>query len=144
MPTTDSQVSTERTLTFEMPLESSLSMAGSPMSSPAFSTTLPLASTASVARNLATDAVDAKGNVVLNAADDIGDPAIDKLLSSGISKVKVRSVLTCESVVGICATCYGRSMATGLLVDVGEAVGIVAAQSIGEPGTQLTMRTFHQ
>jgi len=56
----------------------------------------------------------------------------------------VRSVLTCESAVGVCATCYGRSMATGQLVDVGEAVGIVAAQSIGEPGTQLTMRTFHQ
>ena len=53
-------------------------------------------------------------------------------------------MLTCESAVGICATCYGRSMATGQLVDVGEAVGIVAAQSIGEPGTQLTMRTFHQ
>jgi DNA-directed RNA polymerase subunit beta' len=96
------------------------------------------------ARNLATDAVDAKGNVVLNAGDDVGDPAIEKLLSSGITKVKVRSVLTCESVVGVCATCYGRSMATGQLVDVGEAVGIVAAQSIGEPGTQLTMRTFHQ
>jgi DNA-directed RNA polymerase subunit beta' len=96
------------------------------------------------ARNLATDAVDAKGNVVLNAGDDIGDPALDKLISSGIAKVKVRSVLTCESAVGICATCYGRSMATGQLVDVGEAVGIVAAQSIGEPGTQLTMRTFHQ
>ena len=59
------------------------------------------------------------------------------------SEVKARSVLTCESKVGTCATCYGRSLATGKLVDVGEAVGIVAAQSIGEPGTQLTMRTFH-
>src|SRR5690606_29620209 len=56
---------------------------------------------------------------------------------------KVRSVLTCESAMGTCAMCYGRSLATGKLVDVGEAVGIVAAQSIGEPGTQLTMRTFH-
>ena len=59
------------------------------------------------------------------------------------SKVKVRSVLTCESKVSTCALCYGRSLATGKLVDVGEAVGIIAAQSIGEPGTQLTMRTFH-
>ena len=58
-------------------------------------------------------------------------------------EVRVRSVLTCESKVGTCATCYGRSLATGKLVDVGEAVGIIAAQSIGEPGTQLTMRTFH-
>ena len=55
----------------------------------------------------------------------------------------MRSVLTCESKKGICAICYGRSLATGKLVDVGEAVGIIAAQSIGEPGTQLTMRTFH-
>jgi DNA-directed RNA polymerase subunit beta' len=60
-----------------------------------------------------------------------------------VTEVKVRSVLTCESKVGTCAMCYGRSLATGKLVDVGEAVGIVAAQSIGEPGTQLTMRTFH-
>ena len=59
-------------------------------------------------------------------------------------EVKVRSVLTCTTGTGVCAMCYGRSMATGKLVDIGEAVGIVAAQSIGEPGTQLTMRTFHQ
>ena len=59
------------------------------------------------------------------------------------TEVKARSVLTCESKVGTCATCYGRSLATGKLVDIGEAVGIIAAQSIGEPGTQLTMRTFH-
>ncbi|GAA5122197.1 DNA-directed RNA polymerase subunit beta' [Haloechinothrix salitolerans] len=96
------------------------------------------------ARTIAEDAVDADGNVVVNRGDDLGDPAIEKLASSGIDRVKVRSVLTCESVVGVCACCYGRSMATGKLVDVGEAVGIVAAQSIGEPGTQLTMRTFHQ
>ena len=61
----------------------------------------------------------------------------------GSTTVKVRSVLTCEAVTGTCAMCYGRSLASGKLVDVGEAVGIVAAQSIGEPGTQLTMRTFH-
>ena len=61
----------------------------------------------------------------------------------GVEEVKTRSVLTCESAVGTCAMCYGRSLATGKLVDIGEAVGIIAAQSIGEPGTQLTMRTFH-
>ncbi|HEX5407414.1 MAG TPA: DNA-directed RNA polymerase subunit beta' [Pseudonocardiaceae bacterium] len=96
------------------------------------------------ARTIAEDATDSDGNVVLNRGDDLGDPALDKLLASDVTRVKVRSVLTCESAVGVCATCYGRSMATGKLVDIGEAVGIVAAQSIGEPGTQLTMRTFHQ
>jgi len=96
------------------------------------------------ARTLSADATDNEGNVVLNAGDDLGDPAIEKLVSLGIDKVKVRSVLTCESTAGVCSCCYGRSMASGKLVDVGEAVGIVAAQSIGEPGTQLTMRTFHQ
>ena len=100
--------------------------------------------TAVYARTLADDAVDSDGNIVVNRGDDLGDPVIDRLISSGIRRVKVRSVLTCEAAVGVCATCYGRSMATGKLVDIGEAVGIVAAQSIGEPGTQLTMRTFHQ
>ncbi len=74
---------------------------------------------------------------------DLGDVLIDELVRGGVSEVRVRSVLTCESALGTCATCYGRSLATGKLVDVGEAVGIIAAQSIGEPGTQLTMRTFH-
>ncbi|RZS37197.1 DNA-directed RNA polymerase subunit beta' [Herbihabitans rhizosphaerae] len=96
------------------------------------------------ARTVAEDVTDSDGNVLLNRGDDLGDPAIEKLLGSDVTKAKVRSVLTCESAVGVCAVCYGRSMATGQLVDVGEAVGIVAAQSIGEPGTQLTMRTFHQ
>ncbi|MGX7824262.1 DNA-directed RNA polymerase subunit beta' [Actinokineospora sp. 24-640] len=100
--------------------------------------------TAVYARCVSEDVADAEGNVLLNRADDLGDPAIEKLLTSGVTRVKVRSVLTCEAAIGVCATCYGRSMATGLLVDIGEAVGIVAAQSIGEPGTQLTMRTFHQ
>ena len=96
------------------------------------------------ARTIADDARDADGNIIINRGADLGDAVIQKLLAAGIYRVKVRSVLTCESAVGVCATCYGRSMATGKLVDVGEAVGIVAAQSIGEPGTQLTMRTFHQ
>jgi DNA-directed RNA polymerase subunit beta' len=95
------------------------------------------------ARSLAEDAKDAKGKVVAPAGSDIGDVLIETLIAAGIEQVKVRSVLTCESAVGVCAVCYGRSLATGLLVDIGEAVGIIAAQSIGEPGTQLTMRTFH-
>ena len=104
----------------------------------------PHVETSAYARTLAADAVDEKGNVVVEAGHDLGDPAIDALLEAGITSVKVRSVLTCTSASGVCAMCYGRSMATGKLVDIGEAVGIVAAQSIGEPGTQLTMRTFHQ
>ncbi|MDO8395953.1 MAG: DNA-directed RNA polymerase subunit beta', partial [Dietzia sp.] len=100
--------------------------------------------TSTFARTLAEDAVDASGAVVVAAGTDLGDPTIEALIAAGVEKVKVRSVLTCTTGTGVCATCYGRSMATGLLVDIGEAVGIVAAQSIGEPGTQLTMRTFHQ
>ncbi len=100
--------------------------------------------TSAFARTLAADAVDANGAVIIERGHDLGDPAIDALLAAGITAVKVRSVLTCTTGTGVCATCYGRSMATGKLVDIGEAVGIVAAQSIGEPGTQLTMRTFHQ
>jgi DNA-directed RNA polymerase subunit beta' len=96
------------------------------------------------ARSLAEDVVDAKGKVVAEAGSDIGDVLIDQLIAAGVETIKVRSVLTCESAVGVCAACYGRSLATGKLVDIGEAVGIIAAQSIGEPGTQLTMRTFHQ
>ncbi|PPK69518.1 DNA-directed RNA polymerase subunit beta' [Actinokineospora auranticolor] len=96
------------------------------------------------ARCVADEVKAPNGEVLLNRADDLGDPAIEKLLDAGVTNVKVRSVLTCEAQVGVCATCYGRSMATGQLVDIGEAVGIVAAQSIGEPGTQLTMRTFQQ
>ena len=87
--------------------------------------------------------VDADGEVLLPAGVDLGDVNIDLLIDTGVTEVKVRSVLTCEATSGTCAMCYGRSLATGKLVDVGEAVGIVAAQSIGEPGTQLTMRTFH-
>ena len=96
------------------------------------------------ARSLAEDAVDAKGAVIAAAGSDVGDVLINKLVAAGVESIKVRSVLTCESAIGVCAACYGRSLATGKLVDIGEAVGIIAAQSIGEPGTQLTMRTFHQ
>ncbi len=100
--------------------------------------------TSTYARTLATDALDENGNVIVERGHDLGDPAIEALLAAGITQVKVRSVLTCATGTGVCAHCYGRSMATGKLVDIGEAVGIIAAQSIGEPGTQLTMRTFHQ
>jgi DNA-directed RNA polymerase subunit beta' len=95
------------------------------------------------ARTLAVDAVDAKGTVIVPAGRDLGDEEIHEMVAAGINQVRVRSVLTCQASSGSCAMCYGRSLATGKLVDVGEAVGIVAAQSIGEPGTQLTMRTFH-
>jgi len=100
------------------------------------------AETSVYARMLAED-VEADGAVVAPAGSDLGDVLIDDLVAHGVSEVRVRSVLTCESQLGTCASCYGRSLATGKLVDVGEAVGIIAAQSIGEPGTQLTMRTFH-
>ncbi|WP_019852807.1 DNA-directed RNA polymerase subunit beta' [Actinopolyspora mortivallis] len=96
------------------------------------------------ARMTAEDVTDSEGNILFARGSDLGDPAIETLLAAGVTTVRVRSVLTCESGSGVCSYCYGRSMATGKLVDVGEAVGIVAAQSIGEPGTQLTMRTFHQ
>nr|MBS1900204.1 DNA-directed RNA polymerase subunit beta' [Actinomycetota bacterium] len=95
------------------------------------------------ARTLASDVVNAAGEVVATAGEDVGDVLIDKLVAAGVESIKVRSVLTCDSAVGVCAQCYGRSLATGKTVDIGEAVGIIAAQSIGEPGTQLTMRTFH-
>jgi DNA-directed RNA polymerase subunit beta' len=93
-------------------------------------------------RSLA-DPIVVDGVVIAEAGRDMGDLIIDKIIAAGVSEVKVRSVLTCDSKVGQCALCYGRSLAAGKIVDVGEAVGIIAAQSIGEPGTQLTMRTFH-
>ncbi|MFB9732111.1 DNA-directed RNA polymerase subunit beta' [Ornithinimicrobium kibberense] len=99
--------------------------------------------TAVYARTLAESVTSEDGEVLAEAGIDLGDVVIDRLVAAGVEQVKVRSVLTCESLVGTCARCYGRSLATGKLVDIGEAVGIIAAQSIGEPGTQLTMRTFH-
>ncbi|MFV0253415.1 MAG: DNA-directed RNA polymerase subunit beta', partial [Beutenbergiaceae bacterium] len=95
------------------------------------------------ARTLAGQATAPDGTVLGESGDDVGDVLLERLLAAGVETIKVRSVLTCESRVGTCAKCYGRSLATGELVDIGEAVGIIAAQSIGEPGTQLTMRTFH-
>jgi DNA-directed RNA polymerase subunit beta' len=80
---------------------------------------------------------------IIEANHEVDEIRAKEIDSSGVERVKIRSVLTCESKHGVCRNCYGRNLATGLLVKLGEAVGIVAAQSIGEPGTQLTMRTFH-
>ncbi len=81
--------------------------------------------------------------VIVGASHEINEEAIQKIADAGLDRVKIRSVLTCESSHGVCALCYGRDLARGRIVDIGEAVGVIAAQSIGEPGTQLTMRTFH-
>ncbi|MCC8372400.1 MAG: DNA-directed RNA polymerase subunit beta' [Rickettsia endosymbiont of Pseudomimeciton antennatum] len=82
-------------------------------------------------------------NLLLSAGELINEAKLEEIESSGLDAVLVRSVLTCEIADGICVKCYGRDLATGSLVSVGEAIGVIAAQSIGEPGTQLTMRTFH-
>lgn len=82
-------------------------------------------------------------DVIVKANEEIDETLAEKIEDSGIEKVKIRSVLTCKSKWGVCALCYGRDLARGRLVNTGEAIGIIAAQSIGEPGTQLTMRTFH-
>src|SRR5208282_3335086 len=73
----------------------------------------------------------------------ITEPEAEIIEKAGVEQAKIRSVLTCEAKVGVCGHCYGRDLARGTPVNVGEAVGVIAAQSIGEPGTQLTMRTFH-
>ncbi|GAA3534966.1 DNA-directed RNA polymerase subunit beta' [Aeromicrobium flavum] len=100
--------------------------------------------TSAYARNAAVDIVHPEtGEVLVGAGEDLGDVEIHHLIASGVESIKVRTVLTCDAKTGTCAKCYGRSLATGKLVDIGEAVGTIAAQSIGEPGTQLTMRTFH-
>ncbi len=83
------------------------------------------------------------GDVIVEASTLIDEDMADKISDSGIENVRIRSVLTCESKRGVCSLCYGRNLATGNLVTDGEAVGVMAAQSIGEPGTQLTLRTFH-
>ena len=96
-----------------------------------------------VSRTLVEDVVDANGVVVAERNTYVTNPMVDAFVAHGISEIRVRSVLTCESKLSVCGMCYGLSLATGRPVEIGEAIGIVAAQSIGEPGTQLTMRTFH-
>ncbi len=97
----------------------------------------------SVTSRILSDDIEVDGQKVADRGEELTLVRVQELVAAGVEKVKTRSVLICESTVGCCARCYGRSLATGKLVDVGEAIGIVAAQSIGEPGTQLTMRTFH-
>src|SRR6202166_1931683 len=89
------------------------------------------------------DQRDFEGNVIVAVNQEITEDLAAAIQAAGIERVKIRSVLTCESKRGVCVSCYGRNLATGRLVERGEAVGVIAAQSIGEPGTQLTMRTFH-
>ncbi len=84
-----------------------------------------------------------EGNVVVEINDEITEELANDIQEAGIERVKIRSVLTCECKRGVCVLCYGRNLASGRMVELGEAVGVIAAQSIGEPGTQLTMRTFH-
>jgi DNA-directed RNA polymerase subunit beta' len=84
-----------------------------------------------------------RGAKLVNRGDEIDEEKAKAIIAAGIKEVKIRSVLTCQARYGVCAMCYGRNLATGKRVDIGEAVGIIAAQSIGEPGTQLTLRTFH-
>jgi DNA-directed RNA polymerase subunit beta' len=83
------------------------------------------------------------GELILGVGQEITEALGNAVQAAGIERVKIRSVLTCEARRGVCALCYGRNLATGKMVEIGEAVGVIAAQSIGEPGTQLTMRTFH-
>ncbi len=95
-------------------------------------------------RFLAEDIKDpATGEVIVKANHIVTPKRASQIVKTGVEKVKIRTILTCRSHIGVCAKCYGSNMATGQTVQVGEAVGIIAAQSIGEPGTQLTMRTFH-
>ncbi len=95
-------------------------------------------------RVAAADIVDANsGEILLSMGEEIDEAAVSRIYASGLEEVFVRSPLTCQARQGVCRFCYGRDLARGVLVEPGEAVGIIAAQSIGEPGTQLTMRTFH-
>ena len=97
-----------------------------------------------IGRTALTDVVNPKtGKIIVEQNEEILEAHADEIETAGIESVAIRSVMTCHSIYGICAKCYGRNLATGEPVNIGEAVGITAAQSIGEPGTQLTMRTFH-
>ncbi|MHB8572481.1 MAG: DNA-directed RNA polymerase subunit beta' [Candidatus Dormibacteria bacterium] len=89
------------------------------------------------------DELKAGGKAYLHTGDQVTEEDADRIVSEALWPVKIRSVLTCSAREGVCRLCYGRNLATGQLVEIGEAVGVIAAQSIGEPGTQLTMRTFH-
>ena len=95
-----------------------------------------------IGRNLAEDILDENGDILYHINEYVTEPMAERICQLR-EKVKIRSVLTCKAKFGVCRKCYGRNLATGKNVDVGEAVGTIAAQSIGEPGTQLTMRTFH-
>ena len=95
-------------------------------------------------RTTAEDVKDPSGSgIVMPSSTLLDEPEVDKIVKAGVQELKIRSVLTCESKNGVCGACYGRDLARGTPVNMGEAVGVIAAQSIGEPGTQLTMRTFH-
>ncbi len=94
-------------------------------------------------RTAAEDIKDADGKILVPAGKMVEEKDIEPINAGGVQEVKIRSVLTCETKNGVCGTCYGRDLARGTPVNMGEAVGVIAAQSIGEPGTQLTMRTFH-
>ncbi len=97
-----------------------------------------------IGRTALEDIVDpVDGTVIVKANQEIDEDLAQKVQLSGLKSVKIRSVLTCQTRRGVCVKCYGRNLATGKTVEIGEAIGIIAAQSIGEPGTQLTMRTFH-
>ncbi len=97
-----------------------------------------------VGRTSLDDVIDpVEGRVIVAISEEINEDLAAEIQRSGVQRVRIRSVLTCESRRGVCIKCYGRNLATGRPVDIGEAVGVIAAQSIGEPGTQLTMRTFH-
>jgi DNA-directed RNA polymerase subunit beta' len=96
-----------------------------------------------VGRVVLEDQFDFEGKLIVGVNQEISEALASQIQAAGIERVKIRSVLTCESKRGVCQLCYGRNLATGRLVERGEAVGVIAAQSIGEPGTQLTMRTFH-
>ena len=96
-----------------------------------------------VGRVILDDVVDADGKVVVKADTLLEEVDANNIAQAGFEAVRIRSVLTCESQRGVCAKCYGRNLASGRIVNIGEATGVIAAQSIGEPGTQLTLRTFH-
>src|SRR3546814_667522 len=95
-------------------------------------------------RTTAEDLVNAKtGEVIVSSGTLLDEPMVKAIEEAEVQSAKIRSPLVCEAEQGVCATCYGRDLARGHQVNIGEAVGVMAAQSIGEPGTQLTMRTFH-